>query len=116
MAEEKNEGLKTQKLDTKAQTMKELLASQKRVPILIPKDNSKITNRVKIDGKFYDSLGEPQYFCINGYNYYVPKGTPVDVPESIAKLYLQSCRHKEMTVRRLTQAEDGPGRTTKYDS
>ena len=64
----------TQKrVKTKAEQMKAYLDSQPKVSILIPLEKG-------------EKRGAVQSFCINGYKFYVPKGTMTVVPEQIAQM------------------------------
>lgn len=83
----------TQRVLTKmAREYKEYLAKSPRVQVRLDKDPKidRPTHPVKIDGKIYESYGEPQSFNVNSYQYWVPKGVYVPVPQPIFEIIQQN--------------------------
>lgn len=77
--------LKPQVLSPKAQRMRDTLASQKKMLVHLPPETEFPEYSVadKFTRELHDSYGEPHAVCVNGYNYFVPKGVPVEVPETV---------------------------------
>lgn len=84
-----------QPLNEKAIKMRDALRKQEKRLLLVPAEGEEVTGHVNIEGVVYESYGEPARFQINSYIYWIPKGTPVEVPVSIWNVYNDSQKLKK---------------------
>jgi hypothetical protein len=83
---EQTQVLQPQIMSGRAMMMKRTLKEQKRFMYVLPPIGTEVYASVNIDDVVYESIGEPLDVTINGYKYYVPRGVPVELPESIYML------------------------------